>query len=290
MLALIALIAFASNSLLCRIALRETSIDAATFTSVRIISGALVLAAISLVRKTYSLKPNAYSLKPKANSQSSGFLTSSGQGLSAFALFTYAAAFSFSYRDLSASTGALLLFGAVQISMMSYGLFKREKYSRLQWVGFVIATAGVLAMLLPGFDAPPFFGAVLMITAGIAWGVFSIRGKKSGDPIQSITESFIRAVPFTAVLSVAMLGQLSIDTTGIWLAVASGALASGLGYVVWYAVLSKISSNVAASIQLSVPILVALGAVLFLGEVISMRLIIASVVVLGGLTLVVRSR
>ena len=267
MLTLLALIAFASNSLLCRVALRDTSIDAASFTTIRLISGAIVLALIVLVRQR-SLKQLQH-----------------GSWASAAALFVYAAAFSFSYRSLSAGTGALLLFGAVQISMISVGLMSGERYRKWQLIGFVIASVGLVGMLLPGLHAPPLFDAMLMILAGTAWGIFSLRGKRSGDPVLAITGNFLRTIPFIAVMSVAMWSHFSLDTNGVLIAFASGAIASGLGYVVWYTALKKLTATTAANVQLATPVLTALGAIVVLGEDPTVRLLIFGTIVLAGIML-----
>lgn len=263
----LAMVAFAGNSLLCRIALKHTSIDPATFTSIRLISGALVLWLI--VR----LRSGAYSGK--------------GNWLSAYALFIYAAGFSFAYVSLSAATGALLLFGAVQVTMISRGLWKGERLQRAQMLGLTLAFAGLVGLLLPGLSAPPLYGSVLMLAAGVAWGIYSLRGKGAGDPTRVTSGNFLRTVPIAAVLSLTMLNTISLDQAGIFYALASGALASGIGYAIWYTALPMLKATSAATVQLSVPVIAALGGVIFLGEAITTRLIFASIGILGGIALVI---
>ena len=266
-LTLLAMIAFASNSLLCRLALKQTTIDAASFTFIRIFSGAVTLWFIVITRKT-------------------GRITA-GSWTSALALFGYAAAFSFAYISLSAGTGALLLFGAVQATMILWGLRKGERLNAQQWFGLTTALGGLVALVLPGLSAPPIGGALLMTGAGIAWGIYSLRGKGAGDPTSVTAGNFWRAVVFTAVLSVARLQWTNLDRVGLCYAMASGAIASGVGYVIWYSALPGLKATTAATVQLSVPVLAAVGGIVFLGESITLRLLVASVAVLGGIGLVV---
>jgi drug/metabolite transporter (DMT)-like permease len=263
----LAMIAFAGNSLLCRQALKHTSIDAASFTSIRIIAGAAALWLIVLVR--------------------GGTRNASGSWSSAFALFAYAAGFSFAYLSLSAGTGALFLFGAVQATMIAYGLWTGERLRWRQIAGLVVALGGLVGLLLPGLTAPPLQGAVLMIGAGVAWGVYSLRGKGGGDPTAVTAGNFLRAVAFAAALSVAMLPWASLDVAGVGYAIASGALASGMGYAIWYTALRELKATVAATVQLSVPIIAAAGGILFLDEAVTLRLVIAALAILGGIALVI---
>ncbi len=267
LLTLLAMLAFAANSLLCRYALRETTIDAASFTMLRMASGALMLAL--LVRWRDGAMPLA------------------GNWLSALALFAYAAAFSFAYLSLSAATGALLLFGAVQFTMIGAALLRGDRLRGWQGVGLGLALAGLVGLLLPGLAAPEPAGALLMMAAGAGWGVYSLRGQGAGDPLRVSAGNFLRSVPMAALLLVAMLPAVSLDRAGVACALASGALASGLGYAVWYAVLPGLKLTSAASVQLSVPVIAALGGVLLLGEALSWRLVIASAAILGGIALVI---
>ena len=267
---LLAMIAFAGNSLLCRLALKAGEIDAASFTSLRLVSGAVILAVLVFLRHRR--------------------LPREGGWLSAFALFAYAAAFSFAYLNLMAGTGALLLFGAVQTLMIGYGLYKGERFHVRQWLGLGLAAAGLVGLLLPGISAPPLVGSLLMIVAGIAWGVYSLRGRGAGDPTLVTAGNFLRAVPFALITSLIAVDQATASPAGVAYALASGAIASGLGYALWYAVLPALKASSAATVQLSVPVLAALGGVVFLGEAVSLRLTLASVAVLGGIALVIVRR
>lgn len=271
LLTLLAMLAFAGNSLLCRLALERTGIDAASFTSVRIVCGAFVLWAILRLRGGAAARL-------------------SGNWSSALALFAYAACFSFAYLTLPAGTGALLLFGAVQATMIGFGLWNGERLRARQVAGLVVALGGLVALVLPGLSAPPLAGSVLMLAAGIAWGIYSLRGKGAGDPASATAGNFLRAVLFTVLLSAAMLPRLSLDGAGIWYAALSGGLTSGVGYAIWYAALRGLTPASAASVQLSVPVLAAIGGVLFLGEAVTARLVIASMAILGGVALVIAGK
>lgn len=266
----LAMIAFAGNSLLCRAALQHTGIDAASFTTIRLVSGAAMLWLVVRMRRR----------------------TQPGKGSwpSALALFAYAAGFSFAYVSLSAATGALLLFGAVQATMIAYGIWAGERLRRLQLVGLVLALGGLVGLLLPGLAAPPLSGALLMLGAGAAWGVYSLRGKGGGDPTGVTAGNFLRAAAIAAALSLLMTDGVSLDGAGIGYAVASGALASGVGYAIWYTALPALKSTHAATVQLSVPVIAALGGIAFLGEPLTLRLALASVAILGGIALVILER
>jgi len=266
-LTLLAMIAFAGNSLLCRLALKRTTIDAASFTFIRILSGAVALWIIVIISK--------------------GTWRKAGSWASALALFAYAAAFSFAYISLSAGTGALLLFGAVQATMILWGLRTGERLRTRQWIGLALAVGGLVALLFPGLSAPPINGALLMICAGIAWGIYSLRGKGAGDPATATAGNFLRAVVLATGLSMALLPWLKLDRGGIGYAIFSGAIASGVGYVIWYSALPELQAASAATVQLSVPVLAATGGILFLGEPITLRFLLASLALLGGIALVV---
>jgi len=211
--------------------------------------------------------------------------TGRGNWLSALALVVYAAGFSFAYENLPASTGALLLFGAVQATMIGYGLWAGERLLRLQLIGLLLALGGLLGLLMPGLSAPPLAGSLLMLSAGISWGVYSLRGKGAGDPTKVTAGNFLRAVPIAAALSVLMHEGASLDGAGFWYAVCSGALASGMGYAIWYAVLPALKATNAATVQLSVPVIAALGGIVFLGESVTLRVVVASIAILGGIAL-----
>jgi len=265
----LALTAFAGNSLLCRAALASTRMDAASFTSVRLLSGAVVLWAL------VQLRPGAGSGAGKGNAWS------------ALALFVYAAGFSFSYVHLTAAAGALILFGAVQTTMIGYGLWRGERMRAIQLLGLALACGGLVGLLLPGLSAPPLPSALLMLVAGVAWGIYSLRGKGAGDALRVTAGNFARAAPMAIVVSLLLLGGASWDAAGVLYAFLSGALASGVGYAVWYAALPFLKSTTAATVQLGVPVIAALGGVLFLGEPVSWRLVAASAAILGGIALVV---
>ena len=303
-LTLVTMTAFAGNSLLCRLALKQTSIDAASFTFIRIISGAIALWPIVKFRKRLMVdrttsplverSPNSPPVTrlPRRSLAKAGHssLPRAGNWPSGLALFAYAAAFSFAYISLSAGTGALLLFGAVQATMIIWGLRRGEQLRARQWVGLTFALGGLVALLFPGLSAPPLGGSILMLGAGIAWGIYSLRGQASGDPISETAGNFLRAVPLAVVLSVAFLPWASLDRPGIGFAILSGAIASGVGYAIWYTALPGLKAASAATVQLSVPVLAAAGGILFLGESITVRLLFASVAVLGGIALVVMEK
>ncbi len=265
-LTLLAMIAFAGNSLLCRAALKHTSIDAASFTTIRLISGTLMLWLVVRMRR--------------------GTPGGGGNWLSAFALFVYAAGFSFAYVSLSAATGALLLFGAVQATMIGHGIWTGERLLRLQLIGMILACGGLVGLLMPGLSAPPLYGSILMLGAGVAWGVYSLRGKGAGDPTNVTAGNFLRAVPISAALSLLMFNGTSLDNAGFQYAVLSGAVASGIGYAIWYTALPALKATNAATVQLSVPVFAALGGIVLLGEPITLRLALASAAILGGIALV----
>ncbi|MBO1923579.1 DMT family transporter [Thiomicrorhabdus sp. 6S3-12] len=279
LLAALAMIAFAANSLFCRIALTETMIDAASFTTIRLVSGAVTLFILwQLLNYRRKISPSVEKTKLGGNSWS------------ALALFVYAAGFSFAYIELSAATGALLLFGAVQLTMIGYGLYKGERLNVVQLVALALAVIGMLVLLLPGASSPSLSGAVLMTVAGIAWGIYSLRGRNAQNAHHDTSGNFIRSVPLAVLLSLLWIESSRLDQTGVVLAIASGALASGIGYAVWYAVVPFLSAASAAILQLSVPPLTALGAVLFLDESITLRLAVASVTILGGVALFIVSK
>jgi drug/metabolite transporter (DMT)-like permease len=270
-LAAAAMCAFAANSLLCRLALGAGLIDAATFTTVRLVSGAVLLAALVAWRQ----RVRAWA----------GF-----DPWAALALFVYAIAFSFAYLSLTAGAGALVLFGAVQITMIVVGLVSGERLAVGGWTGLALAFAGLVYLVAPGLGAPPLLPALLMTVAGLAWGVYSLRGRGIADPLRATASNFIWSVPL-ALLSSALLSHQHYATPrGLALAVASGAVASGLGYVIWYAAVRRLAALRAAAVQLSVPVIAALGGVVLLGEQFTSRLALASIAVLGGIALVLYSR
>lgn len=270
-LTVVAMLAFAANSLLCRMALQQASIDPASFGSVRLVSGALVLAAIVRLRAGPPTVARA-------------------DWLAAAMLWLYVACFSFAYLSLAAGTGALILFGAVQITMFSVGLRAGERFTAAAWAGLALAVAGLLYLVSPGIAAPAPQGAALMTAAGIAWGVYSLRGRGAGEPVAATAGNFLRAAPLALALSLVFAGAFQVSAAGLALAVASGAVTSGLGYVVWYAALPGLSALRAATVQLSVPPLAAVAGVLLLSEALSTRLLLSSAAILGGISLVLFSR
>jgi drug/metabolite transporter (DMT)-like permease len=263
--------AFAANSLLCRMALGEGLIDAASFTTVRVLSGAITLSLILLPRWRTRGRDRA-------------------DWRAVTMLFTYMAFFSFAYLSLSAGTGALLLFGAVQLTMFAVALHSGERFPLLSWAGLALAVSGLVYLVSPGVTAPDPLGAVLMAIAGTAWGVYSLLGKHVADPLEATANNFIYSAPMVVLLSLILLGNFQITPKGLALAVISGAAASGLGYVIWYAALKGLSATRAATIQLSVPVIAAIGGVILLSEQMTMRLVLASFATLGGIALVLMQR
>lgn len=266
-----AMVAFAANSLLCRLALGRDLIDPASFATVRVAAGAVMLGLIAL---------------PRWRSGGSGAL----DWRAAAMLFVYMAGFSFAYVTLSAGTGALILFGAVQLTMFVVALRGGEHFPPLSWLGLAIAVLGLVYLVSPGLTAPDPLGAGLMALAGVAWGAYSLRGRGAADPLSSTAGNFICAVPMVIAVSVLFLDDFHVSARGLALAVASGAITSGLGYVAWYAALRGLSRTRAATVQLSVPVIAALGGVVLLAEPITLRLLIASGAALGGVWLVLRQR
>ncbi|WP_244848762.1 DMT family transporter [Caballeronia sp. SL2Y3] len=269
-LAALAMLAFAGNSLLCRLALKGTRIDAATFTFVRIASAALVLWLILAAR--------------------GGDARRAGSWASAAMLTLYAVAFSYAYVALPAGAGALLLFGAVQATMIGYGLFRGERLTARQWLGLTLALAGLVWLVLPGLAAPQPWSSALMLVAGIGWGVYSLRGRGLADPTAATAGNFLRAFPIATVVFALAYRNATFDAAGFGYALASGALTSGLGYLVWYAALKRLDPATAATVQLSVPVLAAAGGVALLGEALNVRLVVSSVAILGGIALVIVNR
>lgn len=267
LLTLIALIAFAANSILCRLAFERSAIDPASFTSIRLLSGALTLWLIVALRRP---------------ARGTG-----GNWPSAASLFAYAAAFSFAYVTLPTGVGALLLFAAVQATMILAGLRAGERLGVRQLAGLVLALGGLGYLLLPGVAAPPLGASLLMLAAGIAWGVYSLRGRAAADPLGATAGNFLRAAPLGIGLSAVALPWMQVDATGSSYAVLSGALASGAGYAVWYAALRGLAATHAATVQLAVPLIAAAGGTLLLGEPVTLRLALAAVAILGGIALVV---
>lgn len=270
LLTALAMLAFAGNSLLCRLALRDTAIDPASFTALRLASGAIIL----LVLLRFGRPP----------------MSPQGSWLGAVMLFAYAAAFSLAYLHLDAGVGALILFGSVQLGMSAWGLFKGERLTALQTCGLVLAALGLAFWLLPGANAPSLRGTLLMIVAGLAWAGYSLIGRGAGDPLVKTAGNFLRASPFGLLMLLAYAGSWQVDGLGILYALLSGVLTSGLGYAVWYTALKDLSAIQGASVQLSVPVIAALLGALLLAESLSLRLVLVSAMTLGGISLVLWSK
>lgn len=268
-----ALTAFAFNSILCRLALGTKLIDPSSFTAIRLLSGAITLLIIFSI----------FSKNKKENIKR-------GNWFSAFFLFAYAICFSFSYVGLTTATGALILFGMVQATMIISALISGERPKLLEWLGLILALGGLIYLVFPGLESPPLINSILMVCAGIAWGFYTLRGRGSEDPLADTTGNFVRTIPFIVLATLPFIYRLNISSKGILFAVLSGAIASGIGYSVWYAALKYHTATRAAILQLSVPIIAAIGGLIFLSEVISIRLIIASALILGGIGLVIFGR
>lgn len=265
-----ALVAFAFNSILCRLALGAEAIDAPSFTMVRLISGAIVLVLINL----FARKKDAMA-------------KSGGNWFSAFFLLAYAICFSLAYINLTTATGALVLFGSVQMTMIGAALIKGERPQMLEWLGLFLALGGLVYLVFPGLSAPPFPSSALMMFAGIAWGFYTLRGRGSVNPLAETAGNFLRSVPLIILAALPFAYQIHLSPKGIVFAVLSGAIASGIGYSIWYAALKYHTATRAAILQLSVPALAAIGGVIFLSEIISVRLIAASALILGGIALAI---
>ncbi len=267
-----AMLAFAANSLLCRLALGPKLIDAASFTTIRVTSGAVTLGVIMLLRRSSALRRR------------------SADWRSVISLVTYMVFFSFAYLSLGAGTGALILFSAVQLTMFTFALRGGEHFTFLSWAGLTMAIAGLIYLVSPGVTAPDPFGAILMAIAGAAWGLYSLIGRATDDPLAATARNFIYSVPLTVIVSLLFLSSFSVSSRGLVLAVASGAFASGCGYVIWYAALPGLTATRAATVQLSVPVIAAFGGVAFISEEITVRLVVASAATLGGVAVVLAQR
>jgi len=267
----LALLAFAGNSILCRMALGRAAIDAATFSTIRFGAGAAMLVLVMAFMRA-------------------GALDTSGSWTSAVILFLYAVPFSFAYVSLNTGTGALILFGAVQVTMMLAALWSGERPHPLQWLGLGLALGGLIYLVLPGLAAPSAIGSALMALAGVSWGVYSMRGRGIANPLAQTTSNFVRAVPLVIAVSLLARAQAHVTWRGALLALASGALTTGLGYVLWYSALKRVTATRAAVVQLTVPVLAAAGGVIFLGETISSRLVVSAMIVLGGISLALVGR
>lgn len=268
----LALIAFAANSVLCRMALGEQSIDAAGFTIIRLLSGAVVLGLILVITRRREVK------------------RAKGSWSASMMLFIYALSFSFAYISLDTGTGALILFGSVQFTIITISLFSGTRLHYSEWLGLAVAFFGFVYLVLPGINTPSATGFILMTLSGIAWGIYTLMGKGSSSPLSDTGYNFIRTLPLLFVLFSFSYPMLSFTTEGLLLAILSGTLASGIGYSIWYLALPLLTSTQAAVVQLSVPIIAAFGGVMFVNEAITERLAISSAVILGGILIVVLGR
>nr|WP_306556784.1 DMT family transporter [Colwellia sp. M166] len=278
-----ALLAFAANSVLCRMALGENTIDASSFTVIRLFSGIVIL--LALVALTNKLNPK---VKPKDKSKTDN--ASKGSWLAACMLFIYAVAFSFGYISLDTGTGALILFGAVQITMILASVISGNKLHISEWLGLTLAFTGFVYLIIPNLTTPSLMGFILMSISGVAWAFYTLLGRGSKNPLSDTSYNFLRTSPFILVLIIFGFSSAHFTSTGIILAVLSGAIASGIGYFIWYIALTGLSVTQGAVVQLFVPIIAAIGGVMFTSELVTLRLIESSGLVLGGILMVILGR
>lgn len=275
-LTLFALMAFAANSVLNRLALGANAIDAGSYIAIRLISGAITLAMLNgFAKRDWNLIKKAYS---KADWQ---------QFLPAFYLFLYGITFSFAYRSLNAGMGAFILFGTVQCTMLLTALLQGERPHLTEWLGLSLAISGLMYLVFPGLSAPDLLGAFLMLAAGIAWGFYTLKGKGVKDPLEMTALNFLRSVPFVLCMYIFTFHKSYYSVEGITYAIISGAITSGIGYAIWYAALRGLTTTQAALLQLCVPIIAAFGGILFLSEQVTVRLIGAGALILGGVLLAI---
>lgn len=271
-LTLMALVCFASNSLLSRLALGPKLMDAASFSSVRVLSAALILAAVVFARRRHLPKLSYASWRSTA------------------ALFIYVIFFTFAYLQLAAGTGALILFGMVQITMFAVAFREGERFSAISWLGLALAIGGLVWLVSPGVEAPDLLGSLLMAVAGVAWGAYTLLGRGADHPVELNAANFLCCVPLVLAVSLAFAGDFHAEARGVWLAIASGAIASGLGYAIWYAALRGLAATRAATVQLAAPVIAAIGGVILLSEPLTLRLVLSSAAVLGGVAIVLAQR
>ncbi|MEH6624831.1 MAG: DMT family transporter [Motiliproteus sp.] len=272
LLTCLALLAFAANSVFCRLALGSDSIDATSFTVIRLLSGAIVLTLLLVLKGQHKAPSHGGSWK------------------GASMLFLYAGCFSFAYRFLDTGTGALILFGSVQLTMLGLALLAGNRFNRFEWLGICSALGGFIYLFLPSATTPSLQGFVLMAIAGIAWGVYTLLGRESKTPLADTCHNFVRSLPFCVLLGIVFIGQSDLSSHGIVLAMLSGGLASGIGYSIWYTALRGLSSSSAAVLQLLVPVIAAIGGVIFVGEELTLSLAVSATLILGGVALVIAGR
>jgi len=268
----LALIAFAANSILCRYALEHNAIDAGSFTSLRLLSGAIMLILI------ISLQHQSKHSHTK------------GSWIAGFMLFAYACAFSFAYLELGAAMGALILFGAVQVTMILHAVFSGDRLHISEWFGLCLAFFGFVYLILPGITAPPLADFTLMAFAGIAWAGYTLKGRQSSQALMDTAYNFIKSLPFVALLIILTYQNAMYSTQGVLLAIMSGAVTSALGYAIWYRALRGLSTTQAAVVQVFVPVITAVISLIVLSEAITLRLTVASALILGGILLVILGR
>ncbi len=274
-----ALLAFAANSILCRLALGAQVIDAASFTTVRILSGAMMLAILLLLKTKFH----------PSSSDNKGMARGKGSWSGALALFVYALGFSYAYVSLETGIGALILFGMVQFTIIAVEVTRGKRFRLPEWLGALVAFAGFVYLVLPTLSTPSFIGAVQMAIAGMAWGVYTLVGKGSTKPLEDTAYNFVRAVPMALVWFVFALPEWRLSASGVWFAVLSGTLASGIGYALWYGALKFIMPFQASVLQLSVPVIAAVGGIIWAGETLEQRLVVSAIMILGGVFLVLMS-
>lgn len=268
----LALIAFAANSVLCKYALGNNAIDAFSFTNIRLLSGAIVLFLLLKINKN--------------NSQAS----SKGSWISSAMLFIYALCFSYAYRTLDTGTGALILFGAVQITIILQSIISGNKLRLFEWIGILISFFGFIYLISPGVTAPSLIGFILMTISGVAWGIYTVKGQTSKNPLADTTYNFIKTLPFLIITYLIAMNNSYYSLQGILLAIVSGGITSGIGYTIWYMAIRKLTPVQTAVVQLLVPLIAAFGGVLFISEIISIRLVISSVLILGGVLIITVSK
>ncbi|MEM8539789.1 MAG: DMT family transporter [Pseudomonadota bacterium] len=262
----ITMVAFALNSVFARLALLDGAIDEASYTSVRIIAGAVALALLIIVSRKQTLRT----------------VIKGGNWISAAALFAYAVTLSFAYVGVETGLGALILFACVQATMIGWALYKGDRPIAPEWFGLIVAFGAFAWLVSPGLEAPDPFSAFLMGLSGVAWGIYSLRGRSTSDPLLATAGNFVLAVPMSLAVSLLFFSQINMTAFGLALAVASGALTSGLGYALWYRVLPQIGATQGAIVQLTVPVIAGFGGLLFAAEPFTARFIIASILILGG--------
>lgn len=264
-----ALLAFAGNSVLCRLALGNNAIDAASFTSIRLLSGILALGLILLITQRRSSQ------------------TSKGSWKASAMLFIYALTFSYAYISLDTGVGALILFTAVQVTMIFIRVFSGGRLLAIEWLGVSLSFFGFVYLVYPELSSPSVIGFILMLVSGVAWGLYTLEGRKSKSPLNDTAYNFIRCLPLVLLLTVITISNATLSSEGIWLAIAAGAITSGVGYAIWYVALGSLSAIQAAVVQLLVPVIATFGGIVFANEALSVRLVIASLVILGGISLVI---